>query len=109
MAVRPAEIIFEFLFLYVCVHADNATPPSLASHVSIMSLFSVKSIAAWLPCSEAYSPIDAFCSDVNLAYFPLGLLLPCDTFLTASLASLIAAGLMCADRGSLGSGRVPEG
>ena len=38
-------------------------------------------------------PIDAFCSGVTLAYFLLGLLLACDAFLTASLASLIAAGL----------------
>ena len=55
-------------------------------------------IAAWFLCSEAYSPIDASCSGMNLAYFPLGLLLPCDIFLTALLAPLIAAGLMCADR-----------
>ena len=48
---------------------------------------------------------------MNLAYFPLSLLLPCDAFLTASLASLIyaliAPELMCADRGLLGSGTAP--
>ena len=48
---------------------------------------------------------------MNLAYFPLSLLLPCDAFLTASLASLIyaliATGLTCADRGLLGSGTAP--
>ena len=38
--------------------------------------------AAWLPCRETFSLIDAFCSGVNLAYFPLGLLLPCDAFLS---------------------------
>ena len=35
----------------------------------------------------------------------LGLLLPCDAFLTASLSSLIVAGLACADMGPWG----PEG
>ena len=52
-------------------------------------------------CSEAYMPIDAFCSGVNLAYFSLGLLLPCDAFLSF-FGVLIAAGLMCVDRGPLG-------
>ena len=36
---------------------------------------------------------------VRLRHFPLGLLLPCDTILTAFLSSLIVAGLACADRG----------
>ena len=52
-----------------------------------------------------------FCSGVSLAYFPLSLLLPCDAFLTASLASLIyaliAPGLTCADSSLLGSGMAP--
>ena len=58
---------------------------------------------------HSYSPIDAFCSGVKLAYFPLGLLLPFDAFLTASLVSLIAAGLTYVDRGPLGFGKAPEG
>ena len=43
----------------------------------------------------------------ELGIFPLGLL--CVTFLTASMASFIAAGLTDADRGPLGSGRPSKG
>ena len=53
--------------------------------------------------------IDAFCSGVNLAYIHLGLLLPCDVLLLASLESLIAARLTYADRGPLRFGRAPKG
>ena len=45
---------------------------------------------------------------MNLAYFPLGLQIPCDPFLTASLLSLIVAGLACADRGIKGLDRCPK-
>ncbi len=58
-------------------------------------------IAAWLPCSEAYSPIAACYSGVNLA---LGFVTRV-ALLTASLASLMAAGLWDADIGPLVSGR----
>ena len=49
-------------------------------------------------------------SSMNLAYFPLGLLPPCDKFLTALLSSLFIARLVCADReGTMEFGRVPKG
>ena len=44
---------------------------------------------------------------MNLAYYPLGLFRV--ALLTALLASFITAGLMDADRGPLGSGRMSEG
>ena len=41
-------------------------------------------------------------SGVNLAYFPPGLQLPCSTFLTTLLLSLIVVGLVCVDKGPWG-------
>ena len=42
-------------------------------------------------------------SGVNVAYFSLGLLLPCDAFLTASLSTLIVAGLAHPKDGNTGA------
>ena len=47
-------------------------------------------------------------SGVNLTYFPFGLQLPCDIFLTPLLSSSIVAGLVCADRGPWGREGCPK-
>ena len=57
--------------------------------------------------SEAYSPIAACCSGVNLAYFPLGLLRV--GLLTASLLVGSLPVAISASRGPLGFGRPSEG
>ena len=60
-------------------------------------------------CVDSAIPLS---SGVNLARFSHGLLaclFPCNAFRTVSLASLIAAGLTCTERGPLGSGRALEG
>ena len=46
---------------------------------------------------------------MNLASFPLALLLPCDAFHTASLSSLIVEKLAYSDRDPWGLERRPEG
>ena len=59
----------------------------------------------WVCADNATPPS----SGLDLAYFPLGLLLPCDAFLTASLPSYNHCRTSGCGQGSMGSGKAPEG
>ena len=61
VSFRLLQILARYFPFQVCTKV---------SFISTPNCFEKWWIAAWLPCSEAYSLMDPFCSGMKLAYFP---------------------------------------